>query len=111
VIPAPLIFLPLVVEISDLTAERTEAETIALIPVPPVRYMGAANAAVHFADPETVTQLCGGAPEGKLLIACATKSPPQMALPNPCLFLHEQFARIACHEKAHILGWPAEHGP
>ena len=32
-------------------------------------------------------------------------------LPDPCAYgERETFARLACHEAAHVRGWPATHG-
>lgn len=31
-------------------------------------------------------------------------------LPNPCNYPNEEFARLACHEKAHGMKWPYDHG-
>lgn len=90
-------------------AERTATETLALIPMPPERFRGDVNAAVHFASPEKVTELCGGKVENKLLLGCATSRPPQMAVPNPCSYPDEIYARILCHEIGHLNLWTEKH--
>jgi hypothetical protein len=78
--------------------------------LPPIRYQGDNTVVVTFAKPELVQELCGrhGVPE---LIGCANLIPPSMVVPNPCdpAFRNEVFARIACHEKAHSLGWSYKH--
>lgn len=89
--------------------QRSHADTLALIPLPPPLLRGDATATVHFAEPSKVTQLCGGAPEGKLLLGCATSDPPQMAVPNPCLFVDEIYGRLLCHEIGHIHRWSKAH--
>jgi len=77
---------------------------------PPQRYMGEAAGLVGFVD--DVGAYCGRAPEGYVILACASKEEGVMVLPNPCAaeFREEKFARIACHEKGHWLGWPGTHG-
>ena len=61
-----------------------------------------------------VEPFCGTAPKGKYVIACVRRlsnGQPVMVLPNPCfpVFRGEFFARIACHEKAHSVGWSGMH--
>lgn len=77
---------------------------------PPVRYQGQAVAVVLFLDDVSVA--CGTAAPGFRIFACASKD--TIALPNPCAaeFVGEQFAKLACHEKAHlaVIGWPRTHG-
>lgn len=77
---------------------------------PPVRYMGEAIAIVFFAN--DVEVLCGAPPPGYQILACASADERKIAMPNPCAARYdgEQFAKIMCHEKGHILGWPATHG-
>lgn len=76
--------------------------------MPPERFRGDNTAVVTFAKPQLVQELCGrrGVPE---LIGCAELLPPSMIVPNPCVFPEEVYARIACHEKAHSLGWTYKH--
>jgi hypothetical protein len=79
------------------------------VPLPPKQHQGDVTATVHFVSPERVTELCGGAVKGKIVVACATASPPQMAVPNPCSFPGETYARILCHETGHVAGWTKGH--
>jgi hypothetical protein len=77
---------------------------------PPVRFQGEAVQVVLYVN--DVGAYCGAAPKGKVILAC-TKFQDSVAitiLPNPCAFDDEYFAHIACHEKGHVLGWPAYHG-
>lgn len=73
---------------------------------PPVRHTGDLGVAVLFvSDPATVC----GAPDRPVL-ACASRD--IIVLPNPCdrlRFEGEEFARLACHEMAHINGWSGNH--
>lgn len=103
------------VDAEPLLVQRSDADTMKLIPDPPLRFQGNATATVHFTDPATIWELCGKAVEGKVvkgkvLLGCATTNPPQMAILNPCPFKDEElWAREACHEKAHRLGWTEKH--
>lgn len=75
--------------------------------IPPVRFRGDNVAAVFFVD--DVTKLCGRAKPGFVILACAQGN--QIAMPNPCAYAaSERYARIMCHELAHVSGWPATHG-
>lgn len=78
---------------------------------PPQRYMGEAAALVAFAD--DVGALCGRPADPRYtILACASRAEKIIVLPNPCAaqFRQEYYARIACHEKGHINGWPGTHG-
>lgn len=94
-----------------IDTKRTDRQTMALIGLPPLRYRGDINGAVHFASPEKVTVLCGGKVEGKILLGCARARPRQMYVANPCLSSDQLYARELCHELGHLNGWPADHGP
>ena len=61
-----------------------------------------------------VTAVCRGEPPaGKRIVACLQTLPDgslRMVLPNPCAFAEdERFARLACHELAHVNGWTGQH--
>lgn len=80
------------------------------VPLPPEKLRGSAVAAAAlFADQQTIDVLCGGR---DLYVACAEIGGGTVVLPNPCQprFAGEAFAAVACHEKGHLLGWPAYHG-
>lgn len=76
---------------------------------PPLRYMGDNVAVVIFTrDMDTA---CGTRP-GYIVLGChnRTKSGASViALPNPCLFPGEIFARLSCHELGHANGWAGDH--
>lgn len=58
-----------------------------------------------------VAKACDQKP-GEVLYACAKEidGTKVMFLPNPCALGEvEWFARIACHEAGHNLGWSREH--
>lgn len=76
---------------------------------PPARYDGEAAAVVVFKN--DVATVCGVAPPGFEILACASQERGIIVMPNPCdaIFRDEMFAKIMCHEKGHILGWNATH--
>lgn len=93
-----------------LQDNRLDKEVISQIPVPPTRFQEDVLGGVHFARPERVNELCKSKLEkGKILLGCSTQAPPQMALPNPCNYRDELYARIACHELGHMNGWTSLH--
>lgn len=73
--------------------------------MPPPRLMGNRAMTVSFG---TLSH-CGKPPPGKRFVGCVRG--PLVHMGNPCEFGHEQFARIMCHEMAHVNGWPRTHGP
>ena len=77
---------------------------------PPERFMGDAAAIVVFTN--DVPSICGQAPPGFVIRACASEKQRTIVMPNPChpQFDGEEFAKIMCHELGHINGWPREHG-
>lgn len=79
--------------------------------VPPVRFRGEAASVVIFAN--DVTQFCNTPPRpGYVLLGCQFErnGVPIIVVPNPCVLAdRELYARIACHEKAHSIGWSGEH--
>ena len=76
---------------------------------PPVKFMGEADALVGFVN--DVPSICGQASPGYVILACASQEKHIIIMPNPCQarFAGEQFAKIMCHEKGHILGWTNKH--
>lgn len=80
--------------------------------MPPARYDGTGAAIVVFTD--DVTQFCGGAPEGLVIVACVRRTKegaPFIFMPNPrpAAELGDPYARILHHELAHVRGWEADH--
>lgn len=77
--------------------------------IPPEQYQ--ADAGVFTFYLSDVSKVCGDRP-GATVYACAgTKNAARiMVLPNPCQYAKDEwFARLACHERGHHLGWPADH--
>lgn len=81
--------------------------------MPPERFRGNTAAVVFFTDRAGIDQMCGVAPEPYRIIACAGKidGAPVIVMPHPCPHGDlEYFARVMCHEVAHVNGWPSTHG-
>ena len=99
-----------------LLLQRSDADTMALIELPPVRFRGDINAIVHFVDPSKLPALCGTKIEvGKTLLGCVRSSPmnvpKQMFVSNPCLSADQLYARELCHELGHLHSEWDNHGP
>lgn len=77
--------------------------------MPPAKYQGNLLVSVQFADWNQIGPLCGYPEVNGRYEGCSL--PGHMVLPNPCdpEFAGQSFARLACHEKGHELGWPADH--
>lgn len=79
---------------------------------PPVRYQGEGAQIVLYLN--DVSEFCGKATNPQYVILACTKPARDgvfiTALPNPCQFDDDPYAHLACHEKGHVLGWPATHG-
>ena len=55
-----------------------------------------------YADPAVVNEVCGLAPPGRVILACTNPERRVILMPNPCLYQHEYYAKLACHEQAHL---------
>ena len=88
--------------------------TVTFDGMPPKRFQGPASMLVRFVPAKDIARVCGGVPD-KLarLRACRRQlvgGMPILVLPDPCPSGDaEYFARLACHEKAHLLGWKGDH--
>ena len=40
-------------------------------------------------------------PRNFIVLACTNDELRQVVMPNPCLYQHEYFAKLMCHEQAH----------
>lgn len=88
--------------LSDLFASVEEA---------PAEYTGPAAAKILFLYPNGVESICLAAgvkpvPEGRTVVGCTQSG--VIVMPDPCLYRDDNYARLLCHEKSHVLGW--EHG-
>ena len=103
-------------EEADSRVEKPfEAQVQMSVLLPPLRYQGDGSHVVGYSNPYVVHEFCRGGdalPLGTVIYGCAFPRDKFVALPNPCLpqFQGESFARLACHEKGHILGWGSDHG-
>ncbi len=88
---------------------------------PPARFTADVTpTSVAFIDRTAMGAACGGTVGSPVEIEACTRLGlagdgrilrSDVTLPNPCEgFEGEDFARLACHELAHINGWPADHG-
>lgn len=79
--------------------------------MPPPQYQGDARLTVHFTKHAKV--LCAIMKSEPGSIACAGVNGDWAIVPNPCYLSEARvrgtFANVACHEKAHSLGWSADH--
>ena len=78
---------------------------------PPLRYMGDAGAVTLFVM--DVEHYCGAATPGFVIKGCAGRTAegtPIMVVKNPCPRTNDDdYARLICHEIAHLRGWPGDH--
>jgi hypothetical protein len=79
---------------------------------PPERFQGPARMTLVFAGQPATTRACDAGrplpPRPWRRWAC-TRDGVTYA-PDPCLYPNEAFARLLCHEKGHVNGWPPTHG-
>ena len=74
--------------------------------LPPDRYRGDAKVQVRFTKhAEPLCRIIKAAPGS---IACAPVGGDLIIAPNPCRW-RDPYAKLMCHEKAHALGWGADH--
>ena|SRR6185369_1569356 len=76
----------------------------------PEQYQGGSDMIVHVVDGADVSDYCGRAPKGYIILACANpQNVHELAMPNPCLYPEvkdeNSYAHLFCHEKAHSNGW------
>ena len=53
-------------------------------------------------SPAAVNIVCGPPEPGRVILACTAPDHRVVVMPNPCLYHHEYYARLACHELAHL---------
>lgn len=65
-----------------------------------------APALVMYADPVVVDAVCreasGAVPAGYVVMACTNPGNRTQIMPDPCLYQDEYYARLQCHENAHL---------
>lgn len=77
---------------------------------PPDRFTGNASARVHLVSPGEVVRQCSDAVIDPSIEACSFGPPNEIYMPNPCAFPRaDNYARLLCHEIAHLDGWPDTH--
>jgi hypothetical protein len=81
---------------------------------PPERFQNNTHFTIEVADQTRIDAVCqgqfGAPPSGMKTDACTTAG--RVLMPNPCTFSKsDAYARLLCHEMAHVNGWPSTHGP
>lgn len=72
---------------------------------PPIQYQGdSVPARILFAPPEVVDAVCrrvGASDTPYQILACTNVATSTILMPDPCLY-DDGYARLACHERAHL---------
>lgn len=58
-----------------------------------------------FGTPAEVDAYCTGGmpgPRNFIVLACTRDDLRQVVMPNPCLYQHEYYAKLMCHEQGHL---------
>jgi len=78
---------------------------------PPERFTGEATFVVEIREQAQIDQRCQGLfgvpPVGMKTDACSIDG--RAIMPNPCAHPEENYARMLCHEMAHVNGWSPQH--
>lgn len=82
------------------------AMSLANAQMPPRQFQGGTEARIAFMAQDQVNWLCNTKRQANTLQACVIDG--TIIAPNPCQ-APGPYARIMCHEMAHINGYPAEH--
>ena len=80
---------------------------------PPERFQSPTRFVMEVRNQAAIDSIChplfGVPPAGMKTDACAVEG--RVIAPNPCDFAAtERYARMLCHEMAHVNGWPPTHG-
>lgn len=80
---------------------------------PPPRFQHMPDRAVHILFGRTaINAECGYMRWPLIIEACADPDSRLLVMPDPCKFpADDNYARLMCHEVAHLDGWGATHGP
>lgn len=87
--------------------------------LPPQRFRQPSGWVMLIVEPELIVRkLCEreGQPADVEPLGCAGISKDgdnYLIVPDPCPYAEEgeTYARVLCHERAHLAGWPPTHGP
>jgi hypothetical protein len=78
---------------------------------PPARFTADATFVVEVRGQAQIDQRCQGLfgvpPAGMKTDACSIEG--RAIMPNPCAYPDESYARMLCHEMAHVNGWSSQH--
>lgn len=78
---------------------------------PPERFMKNNEIEIQFESEEDVEHICrDGKPKvcGYKVLGCYKAG--RLVMPNPCKYLDQKYAKLLCHELAHVNKWPPYHG-
>jgi len=82
------------------------APPASIVQAAPPQYWGDPGAfLIAFGSPAEVDAYCTGgsrAPRNYVVLACTRDDRRQVVMPNPCLYQHEYFAKLMCHEQGHL---------
>lgn len=76
----------------------------------PPEFQGNTHGIIATESPENIDAFCRSisenTPENRVILACAYPAMNSIFLPNPCLYQErDPYARLLCHELAHLQGW------
>lgn len=77
-----------------------------IVETAPPQYWGSPGAfMLAFGTPAEVDAYCTGGdprPRNFIVLACTRDDRRQVVMPNPCLYQHEYYAKLLCHEQGHL---------
>jgi len=79
-------------------------QAIDYVQTPPREFQGPATAQVEFIPAEAVLFRCINR---GIANACTTDN--RITITNACAYPDQPYARLMCHEMAHVNGWDAQH--
>lgn len=82
------------------------APAAGIVQTAPPEYWDAPGAfLIAFGSPAEVDAFCTNGnpfPRDYIVLACTDDQNRRVAMPNPCLYQHEYYAKLLCHEQAHL---------
>lgn len=90
---------------ANMQALPSAPSPMAVEQAPPTHWGAPGAFIIAFADPVEVDAYCRSSayvPPGFIVLACTRDDRRQVVMPNPCLYQHEYYAKLLCHEQAHL---------
>lgn len=86
------------------SASQAPAPEARMVEAAPPQYWSPPDApfVMMFGSPSNVNKACGAPSAGHVILACTNPARRVVLMPNPCLYQHEYYARLMCHEQAHL---------